>query len=212
MTGSGSDEAPSGEAPSGEAPDYARDLPVIETARLRLRPLTDDDAPALFALFSEPEVVRYWSSPAMREIAEARTLIREVREEFATGALHEWALERRDAPGLIGTCTLAHLSPENRRGEIGYALHPDAQGRGFMGEALDALVAHAFDGLGLHRLEADVDPRNAASMRSLARLGFVQEGLLRDRWQVTGEVQDSALLGLLAPDWRAAAARVPPAG
>jgi RimJ/RimL family protein N-acetyltransferase len=188
---------------SAPSPDYATDLPPITTARLRLRPMVDADAAALFALFREPEVARYWSSPAMTDEAQAHTLIREIREEFAGGTLLEWAVERSDEPGLIGTCTLAHLDRDNRRAEIGYALHPAMQGRGYMREALDALVAHAFDDLGLHRLEADVDPRNTPSLRALERLGFVVEGRLRDRWQVTGEVQDSLILGLLAPEWRA---------
>jgi RimJ/RimL family protein N-acetyltransferase len=56
----------------------------------------------------------------------------------------------------------------------------------------------------LHRVEADTDPRNAASLALLERLGFVREGILRERWIVGGEVADSVLLGLLAADWRAA--------
>jgi ribosomal-protein-alanine N-acetyltransferase len=55
----------------------------------------------------------------------------------------------------------------------------------------------------LRRLEADTDPRNAPSIRALERLGFVREGLLRERWVVAGEVSDSALLGLLRRDWDA---------
>ncbi|MDO9353805.1 MAG: GNAT family protein, partial [Solirubrobacteraceae bacterium] len=93
-----------------------------------------------------------------------------------------------------------------RRAELGYALARQAWGGGYMHEALQALVAHAFEALQLHRLEADIDPRNAASARSLERLGFVREGLLRERWIVDGEVSDSALYGLLAPEWRAAKA------
>ena len=59
----------------------------------------------------------------------------------------------------------------------------------------------AFEELGLHRVEADVDPRNARSLRLLERLGFQQEGLLRERYHVSGEIQDAALLGLLRTDW-----------
>ena len=73
-----------------------------------------------------------------------------------------------------------------------------------MHEALSAVVEHAFGALALHRLEADVDPRNAASLRTLERLGFRQEGLLRERWIVADEVSDTAFFGLLASDWRAA--------
>jgi RimJ/RimL family protein N-acetyltransferase len=54
----------------------------------------------------------------------------------------------------------------------------------------------------MRRIEADVDPRNENSLRILGRLGFKQEGLLRERWNVGGEIQDSAILGLLAREWK----------
>jgi RimJ/RimL family protein N-acetyltransferase len=80
-----------------------------------------------------------------------------------------------------------------------------------MNEALRAVIDLAFDhrpgapfdDLQLNRIEADVDPRNAASCRALERLGFLREGLLRERWIVGGEVSDSAMYGLLRADWLA---------
>jgi RimJ/RimL family protein N-acetyltransferase len=182
--------------------DYDRDLPEIGTERLRARPLRDADAPALFAIFREPEVARFWSSPPMHSPEQARELIDDIRSEFASGILHEWGIELREQPGVIGTCSLSSLSRANRRGEIGFALHPSAWGRGLIAEMLPRLLDHAFDDLGLHRIEADVDPRNSGSLRALERLGFRVEGRLRDRWQATGEVQDSLILGLLEPEWR----------
>lgn len=188
---------------TSEGPVYDRDLPVLVSERLRLRPFTQADAGDLFAMFSVADVTRFWSSPQMTDVEQAHQLIREIIDEFASGELHEWVLELRDQPGLIGTCALAHLDAANRRGEIGFALRREAWGKGYVAEILPVLVEHAFGSLGLHRLEADVDPRNAASIRALERLGFQREGLLRERWQATGEVQDSLLMGLLAPEWRA---------
>ncbi|VWB67210.1 GCN5 family acetyltransferase [Burkholderia territorii] len=72
-----------------------------------------------------------------------------------------------------------------------------------MSEAAFALIEHAFGTLNLRRIEADIDPRNVASARLLERLGFVREGLLRDRWIVGDQVSDSALYGLLKSDLRA---------
>jgi RimJ/RimL family protein N-acetyltransferase len=71
-----------------------------------------------------------------------------------------------------------------------------------MHEALTALLCYAFGELKLRRIEADVDPRNAASLKSLGRLGFRREGLLRERWNVAGEIQDTAYFGLLAREWK----------
>lgn len=65
-----------------------------------------------------------------------------------------------------------------------------------VGLALD----HAFEAMALHKIEADVDPRNAASCRVLESLGFQREGLLRQRWRTGGELQDSAIYGLIADE------------
>ncbi|MEQ1832836.1 MAG: GNAT family protein, partial [Candidatus Eisenbacteria bacterium] len=75
-------------------------------------------------------------------------------------------------------------------------------GQGSLHEALTAVVGDAFGPLGLRRLEADIDPRNMASVRALERLGFAREGLLRERWVVADEISDSVLMGLLAREWR----------
>jgi len=70
-----------------------------------------------------------------------------------------------------------------------------------MGEALKGLLDYAFGPMNLRRLEADVDPRNSSSLRILDRLGFKREGLLRERWDVEGDIQDSIFLGLLNREW-----------
>lgn len=177
------------------------ELPHLTSARLELRPFTATDADALYAMFSDPEITRFWSSAAMTCREDAVALIEEIEDYCRRGELMEWALVKRDQPGLIGTCSLGNLDLANRRAEIGFALARPAWGHGFMAEMLPVLVDYAFDTLGLHRLEADVDPRNAGSIRLLEGLGFQVEGRLRERWQVTGEVQDSLFYGLLDREW-----------
>ena len=76
-----------------------------------------------------------------------------------------------------------------------------AWGKAYMDEALRALLNYGFGELKLNRVEADIDPRNEASARSLERLGFRKEGYLRERWIVGDEVSDTALYGLLHRDW-----------
>lgn len=137
----------------------------------------------------------------MRSEAEARSLLDEIHACFAAKSLFQWGVARREDDRVIGTCTLYHLDRRNRRAEIGFALAREHWGRGLMQEALVALLGYAFDTLTLHRIEADVDPRNAASLRLLERLGFVREGFLRERWLVGGAVQDSVILGLLRLEW-----------
>ena len=175
---------------------------TLTTPRLAVRPLIEADVPALFAIFSHPEVMRYWSSPPYTEVAQARTMVLNVQEGYQTGEFLQLGLARRSDGALLGTCTLFSFSATSRRAELGYALGRPYWGMGYMHEALTALVDYAFDTLNLHRLEADIDPRNTASARTLERLGFRYEGLGRERWIVEGEISDTAWYGLLAREWR----------
>lgn len=192
--------------------DPPRPPPTLETARLVLRPLTHADVPALFGIFSDPAVVRYWSRPPMTDRMQARRLVTDVRAGYRKGNLLQLGITLHDAGTLIGTCTLFAISAQNRRAELGYALGHAYWGQGYMHEALVRLVRYAFDELGLHRLEADIDPDNAASARTLGRLGFCREGLMRERWIVAGTISDSEMYGLLRSEWNDLAATAGPEG
>lgn len=184
-------------------------LPTIPTERLQLRWLTPGDIPALTAVFGDPAVCRYLSRPALRDRAAAEALHHEIVSCFAARSLFQWGIAERRTNVVVGTCTLAALSPEHRRAEVGFALARAMWGRGYITETLPALLGFAFETLDLRRLEADVDPRNQHSIRALARVGFVREGCLRERYHVSGELQDAELYGLLRRDW---ASRGAPAG
>jgi ribosomal-protein-alanine N-acetyltransferase len=173
-------------------------LPTIDSARLRLRWLTATDVPALYEIFSNVEVTRYWSWTAYTELAQAEALLAEIHDFFRSGTLHQWGVARTEDDTVIGTCTLAQIDRVHRRTEIGFALGRAHWGQGLMREAVGALLQHAFGELRMRRVEADVDPRNAASLRLLERFGFEREGRLRERYEVGGETQDSVILGLLA--------------
>jgi RimJ/RimL family protein N-acetyltransferase len=183
---------------------------TLVTERLRLRPLAAHDAPALFTIFSDPEVMRHWASPPWRSRADAEALLERDARATAEGSHLRLALCRHGDDTLIGSCTVFGFVPTSRRAEMGYILGRAHWGRGLMHEALVALVGHGFEGLNLHRIEADIDPRNAASRRTLERLGFTLEGRLRERWIVAGEVSDTELYGLLAREWRAGAPKIEP--
>jgi len=177
-------------------------LPVIKTSRLVLRWISEDDVDSLYEIFSHPEVMRYWSRTALPHREAAAVMQREIAEGNLNDAMWKWGLALADSNKLIGTCTLFNLSLSNGRAEIGYALSRACWGKGYMNEALTALVKHAFEVLQLRRLEADVDPRNDASIRTLERLGFQREGYLRERWHVGGEIQDALFYGLLKREWQ----------
>ena len=180
-------------------------VPILETDRIRLRPYRDGDEVAMFGLYSDPRVMRFWSFPPWVEQAQATAYVQRARAAMAAGEIFPWVIAEASGDQLIGTLTLHSLHLEQRRAELGYSLSPDHQGRGLASEALRLGLRHAFEDLGLRRLEADIDPRNHASCRLVERLGFRREGLLRERWLVNGEVCDSAFYGLLAQEWADAA-------
>lgn len=137
----------------------------------------------------------------MKSQNDARDLLSQIHAFFLEKTLFQWGIASNQSQEIIGTCTLFHLDSANRRAEIGYALAREHWGKGLMQEALTALLDFAFLTLNLNRIEADVDPRNHRSCALLERLGFVKEGLLRERWLVANEIQDSLMLGLLRREW-----------
>ena len=176
-------------------------LPTLTAQRVRLRWLGDADAESLYAVFSHPTVMRYWSTAPMTGVGQARELVAEIHECFRAQRLFQWGVARLADDRVIGTCTLFAINQLQGRCELGYALGHEHWGHGYMNEALTALIGFAFEPLGLRRLEADIDPRNVRSLRALEQLGFRREGLLRERWKVNGELQDSVFLGLLRHQW-----------
>ncbi len=182
--------------------DIPQNLPVLEGERIRLRPLRMDDAPDVFTMYSDPEVTRYWSFSAWTQPAQAEAWLAE-RIGWGPPSVYGWALADRASDRFLGTTALFSLSGPLHRAELGYSLMPSEQGRGLATEAVRTALDFGFDILGLERIEADVDPRNLPSLRTLENLGFRREGYLRQRWHVAGELQDSVLMGLLASDWQA---------
>jgi [ribosomal protein S5]-alanine N-acetyltransferase len=178
-------------------------LPTLPTPRLALRQLTPADAGDIFAIFSDPEVMRFWDHGPMRDVAAAETYVAAIQEGLRNQQLFQWGTWDPAERRIVGTCTLLHVSTVHERGEIGFAVARAHWGRGVATEAVSALIAFCFEQLELHRLEADVDPRNERSLRLLERLGFRREGLLRERYFVDGERQDTVILGLLRTEWNA---------
>lgn len=179
----------------------------LSTERLDLRPLEANDARALFAVFSDPEVMRYWSSTPWTTLEFSENFIERDQTAMAEGRHIRLALITRSTKHLIGTCTLFDHVEQCRRAEVGFGISQSAWGYGYATEAVRQLISYGFESLSLNRVEADIDPRNSASSRCLERLGFTKEGHLRQRWIVGDEVSDSALYGLLRSEWKPHAGR-----
>jgi ribosomal-protein-alanine N-acetyltransferase len=175
--------------------------PTLHTARLRLRPFTEADADALFALHSSPRVLRYWDSPPWRERARAARFIVVCRQIEQEGSGARLAIERAADGVFIGWCGLVKWNPDFRSATMGYCLDDAAWGQGLATEAAGAVLQWAFATLDLNRVQAETDTRNTASSRVLEKLGFIREGTLREDCIVEGEVSDSWVYGLLRREW-----------
>jgi ribosomal-protein-alanine N-acetyltransferase len=176
--------------------------PTLHTARLRLRPFTEADTDAIFALHSSPHVLRYWDAPPWSERAQAERFIAGCKQMEQEGSGARLVIERAADGVFIGWCGLVKWNPDYRSARLGYCLDDAAWGQGFATEAAGVLLQWAFDTLDLNRVQAEADTRNTASGRVLEKLGFVREGTLREDCIVNGEVSDSWVYGLLRRQWK----------
>lgn len=182
-------------------------LPVVEAARIRLRPFEERDLEEVFRLYEDKEATRYGYSPKMESLEDARALVAETTSLAASRTLFHFGVATRDDDRIIGHATIFQWMKSQRRAELGYSVRKDLWGQGYATEAANALLGFGFERLSLRRVEADVDPRNPSSVRVLEKLGFVREGYLRERWEVNGELQDGVFFGLLRREWRGASPR-----
>ena len=175
------------------------EFPEIETERLLLREILPEDVDAIFRIFSSEDVTRYCDLVTYTDPAQAAELIDFFDECFELERAIRWGIERKEDGALIGTCGFVWL--RTYRGEIGYDLHPDYWGQGYMREALDAILDFGFSELGLNRIEALVMVENERSARLLRALGFQEEGVLRQHDFFKGQFHDMRLFAILADDY-----------
>lgn len=184
-------------------------IPVVETARLRLRPWRADDVPGP-GEGPDDASRRFMPEHAHPDAADFRTWF-EQRQVFADEDLHlDWCIADRESDHALGNVTIFRLGPPKGRfqAEVGYWLHPPARGRGILPEALTPLIEHAFrpisdGGMGLTRLYAETDLDNAASQAVLLGAGFRKWGQDRQAYRnASGELTDGAYFELLAGDER----------
>lgn len=176
-------------------------FPEIETERLLLRELLPEDTPAIYRLFGDPLVTRYYDLETYTDPEQARELIDFFDESFELERAIRWGIERKADGVIMGTCGYVWL--RTHRGEIGYDLHSDYWRQGYMREALDAILDFGFTELTLNRIEALVMLDNVASAGLLRSLGFQQEGILRQQDYFKGAFHDMRLFSLLHDEFYA---------
>ncbi len=180
--------------------DIFATFPELETERLLLREIRQEDAPAILEIFADEEVTRYYDLYPYHSLEEAQELIDFFAESFEVERQIRWGIARKEDNRLIGTCGYVVLW--GHRGEIGFELARPYWGQGLMAEALDAIIAFGFERLGLNRIEALVMVENARSAALLRKLGFTQEGILREHDFFKGRFHDMRCFALLRREFQ----------
>jgi RimJ/RimL family protein N-acetyltransferase len=176
----------------------------LSTARLLLRPYQVEDLPFILDLFGREDVARYLPWEPMDEEAGRALLGRRLRQTRITAEGELLALAAVDpaTDRVIGEFVLRLTSAASAQGEIGWAIHPDVQGRGLATEGAREMLRLGFDELGLHRIVAECDARHVASFRVMQRLGMRREALFREDQFLKGEWVGSIVCAMLASEWR----------
>lgn len=178
-------------------------FPTLETERLRLREITPEDAPAIFAIRGDYAVTRLNIGPAYRFISEAERLIAAITEAYRNQTELRWGITYKPDDTVIGMCGFNYWDRHDRRASVGFDLARAYWRQGIMREALQVVLHFGFVQMGLNRIEADCSAENAASAGLLGACGFVQEGRQREQYYEDETYYDLLLFGLLRREWEA---------
>lgn len=174
--------------------------PQLETQRLLLRPLSLDDAGDMQRIRSDERVMAFMDSERHTALEHSVQFITENLKAYQNKKGLFWALTLKSTGRFIGDFSYWDINHKHARAEIGYTLHPDHWGQGFMNEALQTLLRFGFQDLNLHSIEANINPKNDTSRKLLLRLGFVKEAYFREHYYYNGQFIDSEIYSLLEED------------
>jgi [ribosomal protein S5]-alanine N-acetyltransferase len=172
-------------------------FPVIETERLLLRRISNDDVNEVFELRSNPETMKYIPRPLVKTTEDALEHIAMIEEKIVINEGINWGITLKGNPKVLGIIGYYRLQPENYRAEIGYMLLPEFHGKGIITEAVKRLISYGFDDLKLHSIEAVIDPENFASEKVLQKCNFVKEAHFKECEFYNGKFLDKVIYSLL---------------
>jgi [ribosomal protein S5]-alanine N-acetyltransferase len=177
-------------------------FPQVKTKNLILRRMQGSDSQAIFKILADDEVTRYYDDDAFTDISQASDQIIAWENGFNNKRCIRWGITRKADHDIIGTCGYYGFHTWHMRASIGYELARPFWRQGIMTEALTNLIDFGFREMGLNRIDALVMPENSASIRLLEKLGFHNDGLLREyeNWGDKGYV-DLFVLSYLRKEW-----------
>ena len=181
--------------------DIFRNLPVIETKRLKLRKLSMRDAGDIFEYASLPEVAEHVMWDHHRNISDSLHFLRFVTKQYESDAPSPWGIVHKELGKIIGTIGFHIWSLPHGYAEVGYALSKEYWNNGYITEAFKEVITFGFGKMGLQRLEATCMLPNSASERVMVKCGLKFEGILRERLFAKGRFLDLKMYSILKSEW-----------
>ena len=172
-------------------------FPNLETERLLLRRVGNNDVNEIFSLRSDAETMKYIPRPLVKSIDDALEHIAMIDAKIESNEGINWAITYKDNPKLIGIIGHYRIKPENFRAEVGYMLLPEYNGKGIITESVQEVVKYGFNEMKLHSIEAIIDPENFGSEKVLQKCGFVKEAHLRENEFYEGRFLDTVIYSIL---------------
>lgn len=182
--------------------DYFQHTPTIRAERLCLRKLTMRDAADIYEYSKDPLVAEHVLWEAHRSVSESRGYIRYMLRRYRYGEPSSWGIALNENDKVIGTIGFMWIQPENAAAEVGYSLARSQWNRGYMTEALRALMRYGFEEMRLNRIEAIHETTNPASGAVMRKCGMKHEGTLRSKLMNKGKYVDVELYAILRRDFR----------
>ena len=178
--------------------------PILEGAHVRLEPLTAAHIEPLAAVAFDDELWR-WTINRVATMDDLTTYVQSALREQQAGTALPFATIERSSGRVIGSTRFGNIDMANRRAEIGWTwIAKPWQRTSLNTEAKYLMLRHAFDVLGCNRVELKTDALNEKSRRAIARIGAVEEGVLRSHMiTATGRVRDTVYYSIIAAEWPA---------
>lgn len=164
-------------------------FPNLETRRLWLRQATEEDAEAIFRVFSDPNVTRFHDLNTFTHPNEAMEVVKRRMKGFEAERGIRWGIAHKPNDYLIGSCGFTWNERANTA-EVGYELASQFWRQGIMSEALYVILNYAFEIKKVKFVTAEIMLENLASRRLLEKLGFQSQGILRERGFWKGKHHD----------------------
>jgi len=175
--------------------------PTLETERLNLTQIMDDDAQRFHEIRTNSKVLEFLDRDPDKDVVATLKKLREITQSRLENKSVNWGLRLKTSGELIGDLGIWRLDKLHFRGEVGYSMHPDFHGKGLMTEALNRVLDYAFQEVKFHSLCANTHPNNERSMALLKRVGFKQEAYFTENYYYNGKFGDSRIFSLLER-WR----------